>query len=222
MDCSNCGAPLPPQSNICPFCKTLNDTDLRAVRRDVRSGGETQRKCPHCDVNLRAVYVGVDGGFVVDRCCECMGIFFDPGEIEVLSEAAVAGVYEVDLQRLTAIAEEETVAVDRPVRYISCPICGKFMNRKNYGSRSGVVVDECRDHGIWLDAGELGQLLKWIKAGGRILVEKKKEEATKAKDRERRAAARTAEHEAYDNIPDYGFDGSPLVGLVRLLFRLLG
>ena len=43
------------------------------------------------------------------------------------------------------------------------------MNRKLHGKRSGVIVDSCRDHGLWLDAGELRQLMEWTRAGGEKL-----------------------------------------------------
>jgi len=46
------------------------------------------------------------------------------------------------------------------------------MNRKLHGKRSGVIVDSCRDHGLWLDAGELRQLMEWSRAGGEKLDKK--------------------------------------------------
>ena len=45
-------------------------------------------------------------------------------------------------------------------RYRSCVICGKLMHRRLYGRGSGVVIDTCRDHGIWFDHGELFDILK--------------------------------------------------------------
>ena len=40
------------------------------------------------------------------------------------------------------------------------------MNRLNYGRISGVIVDYCKDHGYWLDAGELEKIAKWVATGG--------------------------------------------------------
>ena len=52
------------------------------------------------------------------------------------------------------------------------------MNRVNFGHRSGVVVDRCKAHGIWLDNGEITHLMEWKKAGGQLLqaqlIQKKK------------------------------------------------
>lgn len=35
------------------------------------------------------------------------------------------------------------------------------MARKNFGERSGIVVDVCKVHGVWLDRGELDALLAY-------------------------------------------------------------
>ena len=40
------------------------------------------------------------------------------------------------------------------------------MHRKNYGKRSGVIVDWCGAHGTWLDADELEQIAAFIAGGG--------------------------------------------------------
>ena len=54
-------------------------------------------------------------------------------------------------------------------RYRPCPVCQTLMNRKLHCKRSGVILDSCCDHGIWLEAGELRQLLEWSRAGGKKL-----------------------------------------------------
>ena len=41
------------------------------------------------------------------------------------------------------------------------------MSRRQYGRGSGVIIDYCRNHGIWFDPEELQQTLKWIAEGGR-------------------------------------------------------
>jgi hypothetical protein len=40
------------------------------------------------------------------------------------------------------------------------------MNRGNYGRKSGVIVDLCREHGVWFDAEELDRVLLWLRRGG--------------------------------------------------------
>jgi len=40
------------------------------------------------------------------------------------------------------------------------------MNRNNFAKTSGVVVDICRDHGVWFDADELPAIIEFIRKGG--------------------------------------------------------
>lgn len=52
------------------------------------------------------------------------------------------------------------------IRYRPCPACQRFMNRMNYGRISGVIVDVCKEDGIWFDSDELRRVLDFIQAGG--------------------------------------------------------
>lgn len=176
MDCSECGAPLPPKSNICTYCGALNDTDLRAAYRNVKKGPQSRLLCPQCDLRLTTMDLGLAGGFFIERCDRCLGLFFDPGELEALIDRSVSHVFSIDHQRLGALLEEEAPRPPAEVRYVRCPVCRELMNRTSYGARAGVVADVCRDHGVWLDGGELGQLLKWAKAGGQLYDQQREDE----------------------------------------------
>lgn len=184
MHCASCGAILPAKSHVCRYCGGLNDTDLRGVPHDGGSVGVGERHCPTCAVSMHRLKVLES--VVIDRCDTCRGLFFLPSQLEVLIDTAIRNVYHVDFQRLEKIVEEEGVGTDRSQRYIKCPDCDKVMNRRQFGARSGVVIDRCSQHGVWLDAGELGQILKWAKAGGRIhderqQIESLRQEKLKAK-----------------------------------------
>ena len=52
------------------------------------------------------------------------------------------------------------------VSYRPCATCGKMMNRVNFGHLSGTVIDVCRGHGTFLDAGELHAIVTFINEGG--------------------------------------------------------
>jgi len=45
-----------------------------------------------------------------------------------------------------------------------CPICGRHMQVEQF---SGVPIDVCRDHGLWLDVGELPTILAQARSGER-------------------------------------------------------
>jgi len=123
------------------------------------------------------------GPFLIERCSVCYGLFFDPGELEQLLDQGVSGAFVIDYAMLDKLAAEQRGRRET-VKYISCPVCGKLMNRINYGTRSGVVIDRCREHGVWLDAGELKRLLEWTKAGGQLFHHQVAEERKKIEEQQ--------------------------------------
>ncbi|MEK7314570.1 MAG: zf-TFIIB domain-containing protein, partial [Candidatus Eisenbacteria bacterium] len=52
------------------------------------------------------------------------------------------------------------------ISYRHCPECQGAMQRKNFGRRSGVIVDLCGSHGTWLDAHEMGDVAAFVLEGG--------------------------------------------------------
>jgi Zn-finger nucleic acid-binding protein len=62
--------------------------------------------------------------------------------------------------------EYQRKPVPREDAYLPCPVCAGLMPRKNFRRISGVLIDICRDHGVWLDAGELEQIRCFIANGG--------------------------------------------------------
>ena len=190
MDCVNCGAPLPPKSARCRFCDTLNDIDLRALGRETEKGPRTQRMCPRCEAKMQTVDLGLGGRFLIERCDKCLGIFFDSGELESLLDASVKHVYEINFERLSTLIEQESEFLQHTKMYIKCPVCRELMHRRSYGSRSGVIADTCKEHGVWLDGGELNKLLRWAKAGGRIHADNVRREEQRRQERQRKQQRR--------------------------------
>ncbi len=76
-------------------------------------------------------------------------------------------------------------AVGAPL-YRPCVRCGTLMHRRNYGRRSGVILDVCDRHGIWFDHEELDALLRWVRSGG------EREAAALREEEERQARRREA------------------------------
>jgi len=179
-NCTNCGAPMPAKSLVCPYCKTRHDVDLKGIHRHTTETPESDRICPRCNKPMPTIDLKIGEKFLIERCPDCMGLFFDPGELEALLEKSVSHVYDVDHSRMEELHQLKRHQ-DYPVTYIKCPVCRKLMNRINFGSQSGVIIDKCRNHGVWLDGGELRQLLEWTKAGGQIHHERKQLEMEKLK-----------------------------------------
>jgi Zn-finger nucleic acid-binding protein len=71
--------------------------------------------------------------------------------------------------------------------YRPCPTCGSLMPRRQYSHGSGVIIDLCKEHGVWFDADELPRLLRWIRTGGSV-----KDENESSRDTAPRASARSS------------------------------
>lgn len=145
------------------------------------------RLCPHCGVALTPTSL-LDGHPVeVDVCPRCRGIWFDVDELEQVLEAVRHPEARVDRRLISSLAERHATPTE--VRYVPCPICAERMNRCAHGHRSGIVVDRCHAHGVWLDGGELEVLFEWGAAGGHILDMAVRDEARMAEQRRERAVA---------------------------------
>ena len=182
-NCTNCSAPLPEDSIRCTYCGSRNDTDLAAVHYYTTHELESERICPRCTVTLTTIDLNINGKFLIERCDECMGLFFDPNELETLLEATVTNVFTINKSQL-ATNKGSIGTSAHAAFYIKCPVCSKIMNRVNFGTSSGVIVDRCREHGVWLDGGELRHLFEWMKAGGKLLQQEREKEQRKNEMRE--------------------------------------
>ena len=172
--CKTCSAPLEPNINRCQYCGVRNDIDLRATEHFSVDNPYSDRICPHCNIALQTISLQVDGHLYIERCSECFGLFFDPGEIEILLNSAVSNVETINFKQIQNINTDRYQA--KEVKYIKCPVCRILMNRQIFGHRSGVVIDQCHKHGIWLDNGEITHLMEWKKAGGQLLNQQKNQQ----------------------------------------------
>ncbi len=188
-NCSNCGAPLPLQSTFCNYCRTRNDVDLKGIHYNTTHSPDSRRFCPRCGTALETLNLSTAKSYLIERCRDCYGLFFDPGELDALLQDETAHVYEVDLQKMSVLIRESHHA-SHPVAYLKCPVCRQVMHRVNFGARSGVIVDKCKKHGVWLDSGELRHLLEWVKSGGAILEKQRVEEERKEEEKKAREKAR--------------------------------
>ena len=68
------------------------------------------------------------------------------------------------------------------------------MNRSNFARSSGVIIDICKQHGVWFDADELPKIIAFINKGGLSRQREKEkmaieDERRKLRDDQRRMAA---------------------------------
>lgn len=128
--------------------------------------------CPCCGAAMASV--GTQQGVEVDQCLECGAVWLDAGELEALlasrnsepsGETPVASLSQLRARMATVVPGEAAV------HYRECPRCGDVMGRINFGTISGVIVDECKRHGVLLDEGELAAIEAFVQMGGMRLGE---------------------------------------------------
>ncbi len=147
IPCPQCGKLANPRSALCPFCGgRLEDEN--------RLGAPV---CPRCGVGLE---LRRDDDIELDSCPQCNGLWLDPGEFDVMT--AESTVYRKEQLK----KEYSRPPLPDAGEYLPCARCGKLMVRKNFGRISGVLIDECGRHGIWLDRGELDKIRHFILDGG--------------------------------------------------------
>jgi Zn-finger nucleic acid-binding protein len=189
-------------SAFCPKC---------GARADRVEAGPESTRCPGCKGPLGRVALA-DAHLL--ECGDCDGVWLDAAEFERVCadrEAQAAVIH-----RWGAAAP---VAVGAPVRYRPCIRCGKMMNRVNFSRMSGTIVDVCRGHGTFLDAGELHAIVTFIQQGG---VERAREREIDELREERRRpreaqAAADLRHRAPDSVSSGGWDATALSEVIRAI-----
>jgi Zn-finger nucleic acid-binding protein len=197
--CSVCGAPAKAGDFSCHYCGAGIAT-LRCSRCFHMNMKQAHR-CSGCGAELGLI---IESELRASQCSECLS------PLEAMREPAGTllacrrcGGQFVEHALLRSLLEQyETTGIAFPdapyhkpvpkasterVHYRPCSVCQQMMNRKNFGGSSGVIVDVCAKHGTWFDAGELPQVLEFVKSGG-LVRERVREEERK------RLASREQEH----------------------------
>jgi Zn-finger nucleic acid-binding protein len=204
--CPHCGAACPAESQACSYCKAQIQLDdrglsevcpgcyarlLRGARFCMECGLAIQPQelhalpvdldCPRCEAGLRRRTLGAND---VIECSSCAGLWLAHETVQRLVEQA-------EHEDLDPFDFAEAPARIDPLAgrqgYIPCVACGQLMQRRNYAGNSGVIVDVCGPHGVWLDHRELERVLEFVRAGG--LRRARAREIERAEERLRRLRA---------------------------------
>lgn len=145
--CTYCGKTFNRTMRYCPFCN--GEQKKEKVNKTPQ--------CPRCKIDLTIIDYRENE---LDYCTKCHGVWLDTREFKKLTT-------ERDVYKDDSLPDEY---IRKPILkdegYLPCVHCNSMMSRKNFRRISGVLYDVCRDHGIWLDAGELEQIRTFIANGG--------------------------------------------------------
>jgi len=238
LACPHCGAGVAPTATACAHCshQLLLKACPRCLSRVFHGhkhcpdcGAElsiaatveptAERACPRCGDPLGARRVD---DLVIDECVGCHGIFLDLVAVQRIVTERKQARAEALLGALPKIAIEDRRGGKL---YIKCPVCGTIMNRRLFATGAGVIIDVCRAHGAFFDAGELPKIIEFVQQGGLERAEKKQIERMKedARREEAQRQYRAAMHARSSSHADpghyYASTGTALVDFLFALFR---
>ena len=186
--CPDCFCRLPNDANFCVECGVKIDPQkLDEIRAD--------RPCPRCKEPLQARRVNE---LDLLECAGCGGTWVPQEHFDSLvsakaEEGRTRGLTRLSIGRLEK-APKKTLSSDEIVKYVPCPCCNNLMNRRNFGRVSGIIIDLCDEHGVWLDYQELNQIVLFVEKGGLERTKRLEiEEAHDARLGRHRNAIRNAE-----------------------------
>lgn len=208
--CPSCGAPATGQERACSFCHGpvatvrcsacfhMNSPDFSHCAGCGRALGlepiaeSTSLSCPRCE-GILTTFGGAQGAGRLYDCARCGGQLVEHGLLrELLERTEICGALLVRRQALVTLVQTDA---DR-VRYLPCPTCHALMNRTNFGTQSGVIVDVCAKHGIWFDLGELPKVLDFVESGGLQRARRRQLERLEDEKRSHRVALARVEMDA--------------------------
>jgi len=184
--CTHCGGPVTADDETCAYCSArLAEADRRETTvcpdcckriasdsKHCRGCGlaivpqalqplPPDQACPRCGGGLR--HRSLVHAQVIE-CTSCHGLWLRPGDFDDLCRTARAkptGFIEKAPRAPTPVVDAQLL------RYIPCLVCGQLMIRRQFrwgGKGSGVVLDACADHGIWLDDEELATIVTFLRS----------------------------------------------------------
>ena len=235
LNCPNCGAGVASDSTQCEFCKTRLKTmacpscfglmfvgsqfcghcGARAVQAEA-SDSDDLGECPRCRLRLDELHIG---DVTLDECKKCGGMWAD---VEMFQN--VCADRENQSAVLGFIGKRDLAAEPlSKISYVPCPKCKQLMNRSNFARASGVIIDTCKQHGVWFDVEELPKIIEFIQKGGMdIARQRERMEIENERDRLREEQRKQAASDAKWGVADLSDrkETTGLEGFLRKLFDL--
>lgn len=110
-------------------------------------------KCPACKEILVILELNE---IEVDYCSNCKGVWLDGGELELILE---------NISEKAKLIQALQVVADNKEKKIKCPICNEKMEKVQH-NQVDIIIDKCiHNHGIWLDKGELEEMVSSASSG---------------------------------------------------------
>ena len=170
MKCDHCGGSVKPfdVSRFCDRCMAYLERDANFCSscgsNALVASSITETSdlcCPRDGKPLMGVPIGDYYGL---ECHSCQGLWISKKDLDQIIKQSAEKLNPKSL------CFEEKKGRQAPftseVQYIKCPECKESMARKNFANISGVIIDVCNKHGVWLDKFELYAVADFVRDGG--------------------------------------------------------
>ncbi|MCC7307582.1 MAG: zf-TFIIB domain-containing protein [Acidobacteria bacterium] len=162
--CDFCGSRL--RTVACPsclgmmflgskFCSHCGNSAQPAQLLDTKDTGD----CPRCKVQLQLLKIDE---VLIRECERCGGFWSNTQTFEDLCASKEQQSSVLGFIGSYVHSDMEPAKIS----YVPCPDCKELMNRSNFARSSGVIIDRCKQHGVWFDAAELPKILEFVDSGG--------------------------------------------------------
>jgi len=167
MNCKFCASPLPMDSLVCGYCKQRNAVNLNAlIVNEVSSPLDRAIACPLCKIQLKKLRITLGVDVFIEHCTVCDGFLIDEIDLEKVLLFTSKEIVLYNKKILRFILDHPRKEKEKNPFYRECPYCKIIMKKKIFKKYSGVMIDKCNEHQLWVDSGELIQMLEWKKVGG--------------------------------------------------------
>lgn len=166
MACPKCFGLMFVGAKFCDHCGAIAAPVEVSLNEE---GGD----CPRCRISLESNTIGSTS---LRSCAKCDGLWLEVAAFESICadrecQSAVLGFLDKRTLRGPALTK---------INYVPCPDCGQLMNRNNFARASGIIVDICKQHGVWFDADELPSIIGFIQKGGMELARQREKNELEA------------------------------------------
>ena len=197
-------------SKFCGHC------GARAVNTEINDD-DNPGVCPRCKLRLRSLKIDVTH---IRECEKCGGFW---ASVETFEDLCADKEQQSAVLSFISAKPADRQISPAAISYVPCPDCKQLMNRSNFARVSGVIIDLCKQHGVWFDADELPKIIDFIDKGGLARSREKEkisleEERSKLRDEQRTLAM--MERRSGGGRFDNDEPGSGVGGVIAALFDL--
>jgi Zn-finger nucleic acid-binding protein len=165
----------------------------------------------------------IDSTHSIEACDGCGGTYLEAHLLDLLITDVQRGRDVEWFSQLGANTEGRVRTQAEHGAYVKCPECRTIMNRRQFSHGSLIIVDGCKGHGTFFDAGEITKLVAFIQSGGLVRAAELEKQRQLDRQHELKQAKRRADAIANARVSanlDRDFHARGSSGITEFLLSL--